>query len=192
VPRCVQATGKQHTSPDTIAFQHSSQLTTRTTQVERVFGAFTPSEPRPASARTGAGPDGRADSTTLRSAARALPPCAAGLMHSTRADGAGIAAIAAIRPSPRPPKPRRFMSQMRVLDQMGLLGTCFSLQNRPCQMEKDLLPTHGRRTGTFISRWDHGEAEGPRKGSVTPGYPVTAGPSRYAEGSAAQDATWCL
>ena len=41
--------------------------------------------------RTGAGPDGRAGSTALRSAARAPPACAAGIMRSTRVHGAGIA-----------------------------------------------------------------------------------------------------
>jgi hypothetical protein len=45
---------------------------------------------------TGAGPDGRAGSSALRSAAREPPACAAGLMHSTRAHGTGIAAISAI------------------------------------------------------------------------------------------------
>jgi hypothetical protein len=70
VPRCAQATGKQHTSPAPVACQHSSQLTTWTAQVERVFGAFASREPQPASARTRAGPDGRANSTTLRSGAR--------------------------------------------------------------------------------------------------------------------------
>ena len=51
--------------------------------------------------RTGAGPDGRAGSTALRSAAWGPPACAAGLMRSTRAHGAGIAAMAAIWRSPR-------------------------------------------------------------------------------------------
>jgi hypothetical protein len=65
-----RSTGKQHTSPAPVACQHSSQLTTWTAQVERVFGAFASREPQPASARTRAGPDGRANSTTLRSGAR--------------------------------------------------------------------------------------------------------------------------
>jgi hypothetical protein len=70
------------------------------TRIRRIGLLCTPRAPaRPTRAR--AGPDGRADSTALRSATRALPPCAAGLMHSTRAHGAGIAAIAAIRQSPR-------------------------------------------------------------------------------------------
>ena len=70
------------------------------TRIRRILRLCTPRAPaRPTRAR--AGPDGRADSTALRSATRALPPCAAGLMHSTRAHGAGIAAIAAIRQSPR-------------------------------------------------------------------------------------------
>ena len=58
---------------------------------ERVFGDFAPRERRPASPRTGAGPDSRAGSTALRSAARVPPACAAGIMRSTRAHGAGIA-----------------------------------------------------------------------------------------------------
>ena len=70
------------------------------TRIRRILRLCTPRAPaRPTRAR--AGPDGRADSTALRSTTRALPPCAAGLMHSTRAHGAGIAAIAAIRQNPR-------------------------------------------------------------------------------------------
>ena len=70
------------------------------TRIRRIGLLCTPRAPaRPTRAR--AGPDGRADSTALRSTTRALLPCAAGLMHSTRAHGAGIAAIAAIRQSPR-------------------------------------------------------------------------------------------
>ena len=68
---------------------------------ERVSGDFAPRERRPASPRTGAGPDGRAGSTALCSAARVPPACAAGIMHSTRVHGAGIAAMAAIRRSPQ-------------------------------------------------------------------------------------------
>ena len=68
--------------------------------VERVTGDFAASERRPASRRTGAGPDGRADSTTLRPAARTPPACAPCLMHSTRAHGAEIAAWQRIRRSP--------------------------------------------------------------------------------------------
>ena len=65
--------------------------TTLPADAERVFGDFAPRERRPASPRTGAGPDGRAGSTALCSAARVPPACAAGIMRSTRAHGAGIA-----------------------------------------------------------------------------------------------------
>ena len=66
---------------------------------ERVSGDFAPRERRPTSPRTGAGPDGRAGSMALRSAVRAPPACAAGIMHSTQAHGAGITAMAEIRQS---------------------------------------------------------------------------------------------
>ena len=75
--------------------------TTRPADAKRVFRRLCTPRARPASPRTGAGPDGRAGSTALRSAAWGPPACAAGLMRSTRAHGAGIAAIAAIRLSPR-------------------------------------------------------------------------------------------
>jgi hypothetical protein len=48
-------------------------------------------ERRPASPRTGAGPDGCAGSTALCSAAWVPSACADGIMRSTRAHGAGIA-----------------------------------------------------------------------------------------------------
>ena len=73
---------------------------------ERVSGDSAPREPRPASPWTGAGLDGRAGSTALRSAVRAPPACAAGLMHSTQARGAGIAAMGKrIRQSPQTHEP---------------------------------------------------------------------------------------
>ena len=87
-------TGKQFTSPGTIAYQLATRTGARGTHFLRLCAPARPTRAR-------AGTDGRADSTALRSATRALPPCAAGLMHSTRAHGAGIAAIAAIRQSPR-------------------------------------------------------------------------------------------
>ena len=90
-------TGKQFTSPSTIAYQLATRTGARGTHFLRLCTPRAPARPT----RARACPDGRADSTALRSATRALPPCAAGLMHSTRAHGAGIAAIAAIRQSPR-------------------------------------------------------------------------------------------
>ena len=75
--------------------------TTRPADAKRVFRRLCTPRARPASPRTGAGPDGRAGSTALRSAAWGPPACAAGLMRSTRAHGAGIAAMAAIWLSPR-------------------------------------------------------------------------------------------
>ena len=87
-------TGKQFTSPGTIAYQLATRTGARGTHFLRLCAPARPTRAR-------AGPDGRADSTALRSATRALPPCAAGLMHSTRAHGAGIAAMAAIWLRPR-------------------------------------------------------------------------------------------
>ena len=75
--------------------------TTRPADAKRVFRRLCTPRARPASPRTGAGPDGRAGSTALRSAAWGPPACAAGLMRSTRAHGAGIAAMAAIWLRPR-------------------------------------------------------------------------------------------
>ena len=87
-------------------YRRAGQLTRfrRTTlpaDAERVFGDFAPRERRPASPRTGAGPDGRAGSMALRSAAWGPPACTAGLMLSTREHGTRIAAIADILLSPK-------------------------------------------------------------------------------------------
>ena len=68
------------------ALQRAS-CTLRQADAERISGDFAPRAPASVP-RTWADPDGRAGSTALRSAAREPPA-----LHSTRAHGAGIAAI---------------------------------------------------------------------------------------------------
>ena len=99
VPQCVQATWKQ---PLACHFSKALQLDHTACELKtRLLQLCTP-RTWPASPRTGAGPDGRAGSTALCSTAWGPPACSHGLMSSTRAYGAGIAAIAAIRLSPSP------------------------------------------------------------------------------------------
>ena len=99
VPRCVQATGKQHTSPLPRAcpFSAARQLDHAACSAERFFGDFAPRERQPASPR----PEAGSGSTPVCSATWGQLVCAAGLMRPTRAHGTRIMAIASIRLSPR-------------------------------------------------------------------------------------------
>ena len=92
---------------------------------------------RPASPRTGAGPDGRAGSMALCSAAWGPPACAAGLMRSTRAHGAGIAAIAAIWQA------RKRGSWLRIVTKLSRDRGNGSLRSRSS--------THTPFPGSFVS-----------------------------------------
>ena len=78
-----------------------ASCTTRPADAKRVFRRLCTPRARPASPRTGAGPDCRSGSTAFRSAAWGPPACPDGLMHSTWTHCAGIAAMAGIRLSPR-------------------------------------------------------------------------------------------
>ena len=87
--RCAQATVGQDSSPGIAGRQLHPAAGRRRTHFRRLCPPRAPASVP----RTWAGLDGRAGSTALRSAAREPTACAAGLMHSTRAHGAGIAAI---------------------------------------------------------------------------------------------------